>query len=207
MKKIVSLILIVCLAAACIGCGAKAEPAEAKPAEQAAQSAPVQEAAPAQGNEPKQLTTIGITEDPSAGQTQTQPTEHAAPASNQTMVVETRGYKVEFLRAEKGKDYAGTDVAVVYYRFTNSNADGAGFWTVCADSARQNGVLLDAESLVMDYADVVATTTLVSNGQSIDVKCMYPVQNYTDPINLSIAIYDASGYNIETTGGCTITLG
>lgn len=205
MKKYISLILILCLALALFGCGSqKAEipaPAEA-PAENAEPAAVETEEA-----QPEKLTTIGISEAPEASKAATEsPAEQAAASSSNTTIVDINGYRVDYLRCEKGKDYAGTDVINVFYNFTNSNSSPVGFWTVIADKASQHGQNLDATSVISDSAVLLAATQPIGNGESLEIECQYPVVNYTDPVTLTLVVYDANSASTVTSGSLTIDI-
>lgn len=202
MKKYISIIIILCLAFALIGCGSqKAEapsPTEALPETQEAAAAETEEPVP------EKLTTIGISEAPSAPEAAKE--APAGESSSSSTIVDINGYRVDFLRCEKGQDYAGTNVVNVYYNFTNNNASPAGFWTVIADKASQRGQNLDSTSLISDYAVLMAATQPISNGESIEIECQYPVLNYSDPVTLTLVVYDANSATTISSSSLTVQI-
>lgn len=192
MKKIFIVVLALALFFTLASCSsskdaAQAAPAEApKAAEQVEAAAPaVQEAAPAV--EPVQVVEAA----PAAA---VAPVE-AAPAevkASDEISVEANGYEIEFLSAKLDKDYTGNEIVLIKYRFTNNSGPAAAFWQVFNESVSQNGKAMSSEGIVLDYSVMASSYETVEQGHTAVCCYAYPFYSETDPIDLTIKIYNYS---------------
>ena len=98
-------------------------------------------------------------------------------------------YKVEILSCRLAKDYAGKDVAIVKYLFTNvADDDAAAFYTSFDDKVYQNGVGLNGSYVLDDSANYSADnqTKAIKKGASLEVEVAYELNDTTTDIEVEV---------------------
>lgn len=192
MKKLFIVVLALALFFTLASCGsskdaAQAAPAEApKAAEQVEAAAPaVQEAVPAV--EPAQVVEaapVAIAAPVEAAPAEVKDSDEISVAAN--------GYEIEFLSAKLDKDYSGNEIVLIKYRFTNNSGPAAAFWQVFNESVSQDGKAMSSEGIVLDYSVMAGAYETVEQGHTAVCCYAYPFFSKTDPIDLTIRIYNYS---------------
>lgn len=206
MKKILTVILALAVFFSLASCGSAADalPQTAPaPAEAPNEAAPViQEAAPPvqeavtpvqEPAPPVQEAAPVIQETATVMQEAVPQVQEPAPAEAKTsdeISVEGSGYQIEFLSAKRDKDYAGNEIVLIKYRFTNKSGATAAFWQVFNDSVSQNGRAMSSEGIVLDYSVMASTYESLEKGQTAVCCFAYPLYSATDPIDLTMMIYN-----------------
>lgn len=101
-------------------------------------------------------------------------------------------YKVEIQSCRLAKDYAGKDVVIVKYLFTNvSDDDAAAFYTSFDDEVYQNGVGLNGSYVLDDSANYNADnqTKAIKKGASLEVEVAYELNDTTSNIEVEVKEY------------------
>ncbi len=103
--------------------------------------------------------------------------ESSAPAEKSEYVFEVKG-------ASLAKDYAGKDVLVIDYSFTNNSADEKSFTLACSDKVYQDGIEC-GDVVVCDDIDAQEQLNNVLPGNTYELKVGYIV-DISKPVNLRV---------------------
>lgn len=214
MKRFILIVFTLALFLCLASCGTKAAPAaEAAPQQTPApivevpltvQEVPSQPAAEPAAEQPKAEAPASAAPAP-AVPAPAEPTEPAAqevppqpqPAAvNDEISASANGYTIEVLSAELSKDFNGSDIILIKYKFTNASSTSAAFWQATDQTVKQNGQKLSPEGIACDDPLFMNAYSQISGGQSIVCAYPYPMLSATDPLEVTVSIYN---YNTATT--------
>ena len=98
-------------------------------------------------------------------------------------------YSIEIKSCRFAKDYAGEDVIIITYNFSNISGDEAqSFSWVCDTQAYQNGVGLNEAYILEEGAnyDMEDRTKVVKQGGSLDVEIAYKLNDSTTDVEIEV---------------------
>lgn len=107
----------------------------------------------------------------------------------ETAADELGDYTVTIDSCRLAKDYAGKDVVIIKYTFTNvSNDDATAFYIAFNEGVYQNGVGLNEAYVLDDSADYSADnqTKEIKKGASIEVEVAYELDDTTTDIEVEV---------------------
>lgn len=130
-----------------------------------------------------------------------------AAESTTTDTASANGYTVKIVSAYKTIDSNGDPMAAVELEFTNANSTPASFMSCAQLKGFQNGVELRKDEMFLerDY-DWDSYYTEIKAGATISVFRPLPLQNETDPIELSVEIIDISNGKRLSSASATVEL-
>lgn len=139
------------------------------------------------------------------------PGEPVSDPAIQTVTVEGGGYSVEILSAFRDTDYTGAQVVVLKFLFTNNNSTASCFGNVADVTVRQNGSVLNGDSVIMDSNSFGGLAfnfrTSVSNGVSIPCVFAYPYNGDGD-LNVSLQLLsDNNARQVLADGSAVLSIG
>lgn len=215
-KKILVLVLLICVAVTLIACRSSA----AKSAEETTAIKESEILTPAENEEePVKLTTISASVAPDSTQDVVKSSENSFEAVSDPKITDSavtsgtfcssegNGLKVEILSVERCKDYLGADCVQVKYNFTNDSSSVRDFQSAISTSAFQNGRELNKESPIYpDYSIAAAQAQPVASGDSLEVICYFPVQNYNDTLELRVGIFTGNPVQVINENSCTVSI-
>ena len=98
-------------------------------------------------------------------------------------------YSVTIDSCRLAKDYAGKDVAIVKYTFTNvANDEATAFFIAFEDAAYQNGVGLNESYILADSANYNSEnqTKEIKKGASLEVEVAYELNDTTTNVDVEV---------------------
>lgn len=125
---------------------------------------------------------------------------------NDEISASVNGYTIEVLSAVKDKDYHGNDIIMVKYKFTNSNSAAAAFWQVTDQKVTQNGRSLSPEGIVSADPAVTNAYSQISGGQVVVCGYPYPLYSETDPLEITVSIYNYNSAKTLASASGTVYL-
>ena len=104
-------------------------------------------------------------------------------------------YKVEILDSRMAKDYAGNDVIIIKYSFTNNSDTPTAFYTAFEDNAYQNDIGLNDAILVEDSAEYSADnqTKDIKTGATLEVEVAYELND--TPSDVVVEVTEFLGFD------------
>ena len=97
-------------------------------------------------------------------------------------------YKVEILDSRMAKDYAGNDVIIIKYSFTNNSDTPTAFYTAFDDNAYQNDIGLNDAFVLDDSAEYSADnqTKEIKKGATLEVEVAYELNDTTSDVVVEV---------------------
>lgn len=97
-------------------------------------------------------------------------------------------YKVEIVSCRMAKDYAGKDIVIVKYNFTNNADEAASFMFAFDENVYQDGVGLNECYITDDSAnyDSGNQTKEIKTGASLEVEVAYELNDTTTDIEVEV---------------------
>lgn len=97
-------------------------------------------------------------------------------------------YKVEIVSCRLAKDYAGKDIVIVKYNFTNNADEAASFMFAFDENVYQDGVGLNECYIADDSAnyDSGNQTKEIKTGASLEVEVAYELNDTTTDIEIEV---------------------
>ena len=127
-----------------------------------------------------------------AGEEETAEERIQEPASD---TISANGYTIQIVGLHKTKDSNGEPMAAAEFLFTNENAEPISFMGVASTVAFQNGIELHKDEMFLeDDYDWDSYDTEIKDGATISVFHAVPLQNETDPVELTVDIIDFSNW-------------
>jgi len=118
-----------------------------------------------------------------AGENTSKERETAAPAGEKNPVQNGKGtigkYEIEIISADKAKDYAGKNVIVITYKWTNNSDSATSFMMVFRDKVYQDGVEC-ASTVVMKGDGFDKQSADIKAGAALEVKVAYKLNDDSD---------------------------
>lgn len=115
---------------------------------------------------------------------------------NASDTISSNGYTVKIVDLHKTKDSNGDPIAATEFLFTNENVEPVSFMGATSITAFQNGIELTKDEMVLeDDYDWDSYYTEIKDGATISVFHAIPLQNETDPVELSVDIMDFSDWS------------
>ena len=97
-------------------------------------------------------------------------------------------YKVDILSCRLAKDYEGSPVVIVKYKFTNNDDDPASFDIAFIDSAYQDGVELNKAYFLDDSAEYDSDNQMkkIKTGASLEVESAYKLNDSETDVEVEV---------------------
>lgn len=97
-------------------------------------------------------------------------------------------YSVEILDSRLAKDFAGEDVVIIKYKFTNNADEPTAFYYAFEDAAYQNDIGLNPSYVVDDSAEYSADnqTKEIKKGASLEVEVAYELNDTTSDVVVEV---------------------
>ena len=98
-------------------------------------------------------------------------------------------YSVVIDSCRLAKDFEGSDVVIVKYKFTNvANDDPTAFYIAFNDAAYQDGVELNEAYILSDSANYSSEnqTNAIKKGATLDVEVAYKLNNTTTEVEVEV---------------------
>ncbi len=97
-------------------------------------------------------------------------------------------YSVEILESRLAKDYEGSDVVIIKYKFTNNADEPTAFFLTFDAAAYQNDIGLNECIFVDDSANYTADnqTKEIKKGASIEVEVAYELNDTTSDVVVEV---------------------
>lgn len=119
---------------------------------------------------------------------------------NSSDSISANGFTVKIVGIHKTKDSNGDPIAAAEFLFTNENAEPVSFMGATSLTAFQNGIELTKDEMYLeDDYDWDSYYVEIKDGATISVFHAFPLQNETDPVELSVDIMDFSDWSSAAT--------
>lgn len=107
-------------------------------------------------------------------------------------------YQIDIKSCRLAKDYAGKDVAIITYGFTNNSDDPSAFYVTFDCGVYQGGVGLNEAYILDDSANYNSDnqTKEIKKGASIDVEVAYELNDTTT--DLEVEVKEFFSFNDDT---------
>lgn len=117
------------------------------------------------------------------------PEPTATPEPTEAPEVEYADWNVKYISHEIGKDYAGNEVLIVYFEFTNNSDDNQAFAYAFSDVAFQNGIELEPTYWEVNEETENADKE-VQPGTTVKVATSYGISDKESPVTVELSPFN-----------------